>query len=46
MVAFVISDPMAAVIETMINGNELHDIWSSETDNGSWNLIANEADRS
>lgn len=46
VIAFVISDPMAAVIETMINGNELHDIWSSETDNGSWNLIANETDRS
>ena len=45
VVAFVISDPMAAVIETMINGNELHDIWSSETDNGSWNLIENESDQ-
>lgn len=39
VVAFVISDPMAAVIESMINGNELHDIWSSEIDNGSWNLV-------
>ncbi|MGB7348136.1 MAG: histidine phosphatase family protein [Pirellulaceae bacterium] len=39
VIAIVASDPMAAVLDSLISGKELHDLWSSELDDGSWNLI-------
>ncbi len=39
VVAFVAADPMASILESLISGKELRDLWSSELDDGSWNLI-------
>ena len=41
--AIIASDPMAAIIDSLISGRELHDLWASEIDDGSWNLIENDA---
>jgi broad specificity phosphatase PhoE len=39
VIAIIAADPMAAVLDSVISGKELHDLWSSELDDGSWNLI-------
>ncbi|QDT09181.1 histidine phosphatase family protein [Planctomycetes bacterium K23_9] len=39
VIAIVAADPMAAVLDSLISGKELHDLWASELDDGSWNLI-------
>ena len=42
VIAMIVPDPLAAVIDSMISGEEMHDLWASETDNASWNLIETE----
>jgi broad specificity phosphatase PhoE len=39
VVALVVPDPMAAVVESVISGEGLRDLWKAETDSGSWQLI-------
>ena len=39
VVAFVVPDPMAAVVASVLSGNEIPDLWKAETDCGSWQLI-------
>jgi broad specificity phosphatase PhoE len=39
VIAIIAADPMAAILDSAISGKELHDLWSSEIDDGSWNLI-------
>ncbi len=39
MVAIVVPDPMASVIESLISGEEMPDLWKVETDNGRWQVI-------
>ena len=39
VIAIVIPDPMAWVVEGLLCGNELTDLWDAETDSGSWELI-------
>lgn len=38
-VAIVVPDPLATVVESLLRGAELSDLWKSETDNGRWQLI-------
>ncbi len=39
VVAIVIPDPMAAVVQSVLSGEEIRDFWKSETDSGRWDLI-------
>ncbi len=39
VVALVIPDPLATVVQSVISGEELHDLWKFETDHGKWQLI-------
>ena len=39
MIAIVIPDPMAWVVEGILSGNELTGLWEAETDSGKWELI-------
>ena len=39
VIAIVIPDPMAWVVQSLLSGAELSDLWKAETDGGSWNLI-------
>jgi broad specificity phosphatase PhoE len=39
VIAIVIPDPMAWVVESLLNGTELSDLWKAETDSGRWDLI-------
>ncbi|MCG8651595.1 MAG: histidine phosphatase family protein [Pirellulales bacterium] len=39
MVAFVVPDPMAAVLQSVLSGEEIPDLWKAETDSGHWQLI-------
>jgi broad specificity phosphatase PhoE len=38
-VALVIPDPLASIVHSMLEGEELRDLWNSETDAGRWELI-------
>lgn len=38
-VALVISDPLATVVQSLLSGEQLHDLWRSETDTGQWQAI-------
>ncbi|MEM1067862.1 MAG: histidine phosphatase family protein [Planctomycetota bacterium] len=44
-VAIVIPDPMAWVVESLLTGEELSNLWKAETDSGRWDLIQTGADR-
>jgi broad specificity phosphatase PhoE len=39
MIAIVIPDPMAWVVQSLLNGEELCDLWDAETDTASWRVI-------
>ena len=39
VVALVVPDPMAAVVESVLSGESIGDLWKAETDRGSWQLI-------
>lgn len=39
VVAIVIPDPMAAVVQSLLSGVELSDLWNAETDSARWELI-------
>ena len=39
VVALVIPDPLATVVQSVISGEELYDLWKFETDHGKWQLI-------
>jgi broad specificity phosphatase PhoE len=39
VIAIVIPDPMAWVVESLLSGTELSDLWNAETDSGRWELI-------
>ncbi|MEM9586735.1 MAG: histidine phosphatase family protein [Planctomycetota bacterium] len=39
VIALVIPDPMATVVQSVLSGDELCDLWKSETDHGDWQLI-------
>lgn len=39
VIAMVVPDPMASIIESMISGEELHDLWASEIDNAGWKMV-------
>jgi broad specificity phosphatase PhoE len=39
VIAIVIPDPMAWVVESLLSGKELCDLWEAETDSGRWELI-------
>ncbi|MFK8110593.1 MAG: histidine phosphatase family protein [Rubripirellula sp.] len=39
VIAIVIPDPMAWVVRSLLNGEELADLWDAETDSAGWELI-------
>ena len=39
LVALVVPDPMATVVESVLRGESIRDLWKAETDSGSWQLI-------
>jgi broad specificity phosphatase PhoE len=39
VVALVVPDPMATVVESVLSGDSIRDLWKAETDSGSWQLI-------
>ena len=39
VIAIVIPDPMAWVVESLLSGKELSGLWNAETDSGRWELI-------
>ena len=39
VVALVVPDPMATVVESVLSGDTIRDLWKAETDRGSWQLI-------
>lgn len=39
VIAIVIPDPMAWVVQSLISGEELSDLWKAETDGASWDLL-------
>lgn len=39
VIAIVIPDPMAWVVQSLLSGAELSDLWKAETDSGRWDLI-------
>lgn len=38
-IALVIPDPLASIVQGILEGEELHDLWKSETDAAKWELI-------
>ncbi|KAA5540067.1 histidine phosphatase family protein [Roseiconus nitratireducens] len=42
VIAMVIPDPMATVVESILSGDELKSVWDSETDSASWSMIETE----
>lgn len=41
--AIVIPDPLAMIVESILRGEELDDVWKAETDTGRWTLIETES---
>lgn len=39
VIALVIPDPLASVVQSMLEGEEMRDLWSAETDAAQWELI-------
>ncbi len=39
VVAFVIPDPMATVVQALLSGEDFQDLWKAETDSAQWQLI-------
>lgn len=38
-IALVIPDPLASIVRTLLNGQQWRDLWKSETDAGTWELV-------
>lgn len=38
-IALIIPDPLATVVQSVLSGERLHDLWRSETDTGQWQAI-------
>lgn len=38
-VTIVIPEPLASVVHSLLNGEEVLDLWGAETDSGNWDLI-------
>ncbi|SRR6056297_530226 len=38
-IALVIPDPLASIVRSLLSGEELRDLWKSETDSGTWELV-------
>jgi len=38
-IAIVIPEPLASIVQSMLEGEEMTDLWKSETDAGNWELI-------
>jgi broad specificity phosphatase PhoE len=38
-IALVIPDPLASIVHSILEGDEIRDLWKSETDAGQWELI-------
>ena len=45
VIAIVIPDPMAWVVQSLLSGGELSGLWKAETDSGSWDLIESVASK-
>ncbi len=39
MIVVVVPDPMASVVQSVLEGGTMDDLWKAETDNGRWQLI-------
>ena len=39
VVAFVIPDPMATVVQALLGGDDFQDLWKAETDAADWQMI-------
>ncbi len=39
VIALVIPDPLASVVQSMLEGEEMRDLWKAETDAAKWELI-------
>jgi broad specificity phosphatase PhoE len=39
VIALVIPDPLASVVQSLLEGEEMRDLWSAETDTAKWELI-------
>jgi len=39
VIALVIPDPLASVVQSMLEGEQMRDLWSAETDAADWDLI-------
>ena len=39
VIAIVIPDPMAWIVQSLLSGSDLIDLWNAETDSGRWELI-------
>ena len=39
VIAIVIPEPMASVVQSLLSGKDLIDLWNAETDSGRWELI-------
>ena len=39
VIAIVVPDPLASILESLISGEEMSDLWKAETDEGQWRLI-------
>lgn len=39
VIAVVVPDPMASVVQSVLSGHEIEDLWKVETDSGRWQLI-------
>lgn len=42
VVAMVIPEPLASVVQSLLSGEDLTSVWKSETDSGSWSIIETE----
>ena len=39
LVALVVPDPLAQIVQSLLSGEPMSDLWESETDSAGWNLI-------
>ncbi len=44
LVAFIIPDPMATVVQALLGGQDFQDLWKAETDGAGWQLIESKLD--
>jgi broad specificity phosphatase PhoE len=42
VIAMVIPEPMASVVESILRGDDLESVWKNETDSATWSLIETE----